>query len=86
MTELTDPMVAGVFRLSFATEATALAAAGEARTRGFVVEVTQDTSDRWQHRTRRRADMPVAELERYASRLRRIAVSFDGAYDSFTPD
>jgi hypothetical protein len=78
-------LAAGTFRLSFSTEPTALAAAREARTRGFIVDVTK-ADDRWQHHARTRAGSAVDDLDRYASRLRKLAVSFEGTYEGFTAD
>ena len=76
----------GTFRLSFSSEPIALAAAREARTRGFIVDVACLADDRWQTCARARPVVPAAELHRDAGRLQRIAETFEGTYIGFTPD
>ena len=79
-------LTSGTFRLSFSSEPIALAAAREARTRGFIVDVACLADDRWQTSARARPVVPTAELHRYVGRLQRIAETFEGTYIGFTPD
>jgi hypothetical protein len=79
-------LASGTFRLSFSSEPTALAAAREARTRGFDVDVACLSADCWQTSARARPVVPFAELHRYAGRLQRIADAFEGTYIGFTAD
>ena len=81
-----SPLATGTFRLSFSTEPTALAAAREARTRGFIVDVACLAADCWQTSARPRPVVPTAELHRYAGRLQRIAEAYEGTYIGFTAD
>jgi Regulator of ribonuclease activity B len=84
--ENSPAIVVGVFPLSFGGEDAAQAAAREARTRGFIVDVTQQSEVRWANHARVRNPVAAADLNRYASRLKKVAATFDCAYHSFTPD
>ena len=55
-------------------------------TRGFVVDVVRVAMDRWTTDATPRSIVPLAEFERYASRLKRIATAHDGTYVGYTPD
>ena len=79
-------VASGTFRLWFSNEPSAFTAARDARTRGFVVETARVAMDRWTADARPRSIVPLAELERYASRLKRIATDHDGTYVGFTTD
>jgi hypothetical protein len=78
-------VISGLFRLSFPTEAAMKIAARDCRARAFTVEMSARPGD-WHVLARRRGDFPESECDRYASRLRGIAVEHDGTYHGFRPD
>ena len=86
MTSTTDGVAGGTFRLTFSTQQAALTAAREASTRGFTVEVAHIAGDRWDASARARSVVPLAELDRYISRLKRIAGEVQGTYVGYTAD
>ena len=82
----TSVVASGRFLLSFSTEQSALTAAREASTRGFEVAVARVANDRWDVSARARSIVPLGELDRYASRLQRIATYNAGTYAGYTAD
>ena len=79
----TSVVASGRFLLSFSTEQSGLTAAREASTRGFDEAVA---NDRWDVSARARSIVPLGELDRYASRLQRIATYNAGTYAGYTAD
>ncbi len=73
----------GAFRTRFGDEPTARAAARDARSVGFVVEVEGDPTGGWLTVSRRRQPFAPDDAARYASRLRAIATEHGGAYEAF---
>jgi hypothetical protein len=78
-------LISGFFQLSFPTQAAMKVAARDCRARAFTVQMSEDAGD-WHVLARRRDLFPESECDRYASRLRVIAVEHDGTYDWFRPD
>jgi hypothetical protein len=60
-------------------------AARDCRSKAFTVELSDEPGD-WYVLARRRDLFPASECDRYAGRLRVIAVEYDGTYDGFRPD
>ncbi len=60
-------------------------AARDCRARAFTVELSDEPGD-WHVLARRRDLFPASECDRYAGRLRVIAVEHDGTYDGFMQD
>ena len=79
------PLISGLFRLSFPTQAAMKVAARDCTARAFAVELSQEPGD-WHVLARRRGVFPESECDRYASRLRVIATEHDGTYDWFRLD
>ena len=79
------PLISGLFRLSFPTQAAMKVAARDCTARAFTVQLSQEPGD-WHVLARRRGLFPESECDRYASRLRVIATEHDGTYDWFQLD
>jgi hypothetical protein len=60
-------------------------AARDCRAKAFTVEMSERPGD-WHVLARRRDLFPESECDRYASRLRTIALEHDGTYHGFRPD
>jgi hypothetical protein len=75
----------GRFEAQFEDEQDARAAARDARTAGFTVDV-HENGRRWLAVGRRRLDFPGNERDRYASRYRTIATRHSGAFTAFVED
>jgi hypothetical protein len=78
-------MLRGRFEASFADWESAKAAARDARSVGFVVDVQED-GDGWIIVGRRKQPFPPDERDRYASRLNAIAVGHRGAFSRFVEE
>jgi hypothetical protein len=78
-------VISGSFRLSFTTQAAMKLAARDCRARAFTVDM-EENAGTWHVLARRRGFFPESECDRYASRLRAIAVEQDGTYDGFRQD
>jgi Regulator of ribonuclease activity B len=78
-------VITGLFRLSFPTEAAMKIAARDCRAKAFTTELSLEPGE-WHVLARRRDLFPASECDRYAGRLRLIAVEHDGTYDGFRPD
>jgi hypothetical protein len=75
----------GRFEAHFEDEQDAKAAARDARTAGFTVDV-HENGRRWLAVGRRRLAFPGDERERYTSRYRAIATRHSGAFTAFVED
>ena len=78
-----NPLVSGAFQVRFADERSTRAAARDATGAGFVVEVRSDGMSGWLIVCQRRQSFPADEQDRYAGRLRNIALRNGGAYERF---
>ena len=79
-------IVSGRFDARFGEEQAARAAARDARSVGFEVTIHEHAVRGWLIVARRRQPFPGDDRDRYASRLRAIAVSHGGDYDGFVQD
>jgi hypothetical protein len=76
----------GSFRSRFADELAARAAARDARSVGFVVEIEDEPTGGWLTVSRRRQPFAPDDASRYASRLRTIASEHGGAYEAYVEE
>jgi hypothetical protein len=76
-------LFSGSFRTSFEDESAARAAARDARSVGFAVEVEASVDGGWLTLSRRRQPFPQHDADRYAGRLRNIAASHGGTYERY---
>jgi len=75
----------GRFEAQFAEQEAARAAARDARSVGFVVDVEPD-SHGWLAVGRRQLPFPTDERDRYASRFHAIAAQHGGAFSQFVEE
>ena len=80
------PFVRGRFEARFRNHERAQAAARDARTTGFVVDVCQEGRSSWLVVGRRKDAFPLDERDRYASRLKAIAIRHEGVYNQFVAE
>jgi hypothetical protein len=78
-------LLRGRFEARFEDREAARAAARDARTVGFVVDVRQDAR-RWLTVARRQLPFPGDERDRYASRFHAIATQHGGAFSQFVEE
>jgi hypothetical protein len=76
----------GAFRTRFADEPTARAAARDARSVGFVVDVESGAGSGWLTISRRRHPFAADDMARYARRLQTIATAHGGDYQDFVEE
>jgi len=76
----------GTFRTRFVDEMAARAAARDARSVGFVVEVEQAGDRHWLTVSRRRHPFAPDDASRYAGRLRTIAGAHGGEYEEYVEE
>jgi len=76
----------GAFRTRFADESAARAAARDARSVGFVVDVEQAGEHGWLTVSRRRHPFAQDDAVRYAGRLRTIAGAHGGEYEDYVEE
>jgi hypothetical protein len=79
-------LLRGRFEATFGDSEAAKAAARDARSVGFVVEVSQESADGWLIVGRRKQPFPSDERDRYASRLNAIATGYSGAFSRFVEE
>jgi len=76
----------GAFRTRFEDEPAARAAARDARSVGFVVDVEDRKGTGWLTVSRRRHPFAPDDAERYAGRLRTIASAHGGSYQDYVEE
>ena len=76
----------GAFRTRFDDELAARAAARDARSVGFVVDVEDAKGTGWLTVSRRRHPFAPDDADRYARRLRTIASAHGGSYQDYVEE
>jgi hypothetical protein len=79
-------LLRGRFEAKFGDWEGAKAAARDARTVGFVVDVSQEGTDGWLIVGRRKQPFPPDERDRYASRLNALAIGYGGTFSRFVEE
>lgn len=78
--------VVGHFDAAFRDENAAKAAARDARAVGYVVDVEETGAGGWAIIAWRKDPFPADEQQRYAARMRAIAIRHGGSYMRFVPE